>query len=240
MYLFSLYTRNARDKVEFNLLLLGAVMKKTALAVTLISALLFSAVTATLVVRFADADPYVIWPKVSFPTMEVTSPIEGQFYPSSDVWLKFTVNRPEDWFYISSLDNGSEVYLSQGQIKFVIYSVDGAIDGVADEHESEKIYVNDPVNAVNPPSNFSLSFNLEGLQDGQHSVDVYAEGFVNGSGVGVDPQRINFTVYTPEPEPFPATMVAAAAGASATIVAIGLLVYFKKRNGGKNLRSEQH
>jgi hypothetical protein len=35
-------------------------------------------------------------------------------------------------------------------------------------------------------------------------------------------------------------MVAAAAGASATIVAIGLSVYFKKRNGGKNLRSEQH
>ena len=187
MYLFSLYTRKARDKGEFNLLLFGAAMKKTALAETLISALLFSAVAATRVVRFADADPYVIWPEVSFPAMEVTSPVEGQSYPSSDVWLKFTVNRPEDWLYTSSLKNGSEIYLSQGQIKFVIYSVDGAIDGVADEHESEKIYVNDPVNAVNPPSNFSLSFNLEGLQDGQHSVDVYAEGFFNDSGVGVDP-----------------------------------------------------
>ena len=189
MYLFRLYTRKARDKGEFNLLLFGAAMKKTALAVTLISALSFSAVAATLVVRFADANPYVIWPEVSFPTMEVTSPAEGQSYPSSNVWLKFTVNRPEDWLYTSSLNNGSEIYLSQGQIKFVIYSVDGVIDGVADEHESEKICVNDPVNAVNPPSNFSLSFNLEGLQDGQHSVDVYAEGFVNGSGVGVDPQE---------------------------------------------------
>jgi hypothetical protein len=60
MYLFSLYTRNAIDKGEFNILLFGAAMKKTALAVTLISALLFSAVAATLVVKFADADPYVI------------------------------------------------------------------------------------------------------------------------------------------------------------------------------------
>jgi hypothetical protein len=204
-------------------------MKKTALALTLISALLFSAVAVTLVVRFADADPYVIWPEVSFPTMEVTSPAEGQSYPSSDVWLKFTVNRPQDWLYVSSLDDGSEVYLSQGQIKFVIYSVDGIIDGVADEHESEKIYVDDPVNAVNPPSKFSFSFNLEGLQDGQHSVDVYAEGFVNGSGVGVDSQRINFRVYTPEPEPFPATMVAAASSVSAAVVGLGVLVYFKKR-----------
>ena len=228
MYLFSLYTRNARDKGEFNLLLFGATMKKTALAVTLISALSFSAVAATLVVRFADADPYVIWPEVSFPTMQVTSPAEGQSYPSSNVWLKFTVNRPEDWLYTSSLNNGSEIYLSQGQIKIVIYSVDGVIDGVADEHESEKIYVNDPVNAVNPPSNFSFSFNLEGLQDGQHSVDVYAEGFVNGSGVGVDPQRINFTIYTPEPEPFPTTLVAAASGASVAAVGAGLLVYFNK------------
>jgi hypothetical protein len=203
-------------------------MKRTALASALILALLLLAVGVTLVVRFADADPYVIWPEVSFPTMQVTSPAEGQSYPSSNVWLKFTVNRPEDWLYTSSLNNGSEIYLSQGQIKFVIYSVDGVIDGVADEHESEKICVNDPVNAVNPPSNFSLSFNLEGLQDGQHSVDVYAEGFVNGSGVGVDPQRINFTIYTPEPEPFPTTLVGASVATVAFIV-VGLLVYFKKR-----------
>jgi hypothetical protein len=204
-------------------------MKRTALASTLILTLLLLAVAVTQVVRFVAANPDWIWPEVSFPTMQVNSPAEGESYPSNEVWLEFTVNRPEDWLYISSLNNGSEVYLSQGQIKFVIYSVDGVIDGVADEHESEKIYVDDPVNAVNPPSNFSFSFSLEGLQDGQHSVDVYAEGFVNGSGVGVDPRRINFTVYTPEPEPFPATMIAAASGASVAAVGAGLLVYFKKR-----------
>ena len=205
-------------------------MNRTALAVILIYVLLFSALAVTLVVRFADANPDWIWSEFSFPTIQVTSPAEGESYPSSDVWLKFTVNRPEDWLYVSSLDNGSEVYLSQGQIKCVIYSVDGIIDGVADEHESERIYADDPLNAVNPPSNFSFSFNLEGLQDGEHSVDVYAEGFVNGTGVGVDPQRINFTVYTPEPEPFPTTLVVAASGISvAAIAGVGALVYFKKR-----------
>ena len=209
-------------------MLYGAVMKRTALASAFILPLLLLAVAVTQVVRFADANPDWIWPEVSFPTMQVTSPAEGQSYPSNDIWLKFTVNRPADWLYISSLDNGSEVYLSQGQIKFVIYSVDGIIDGVADEHESEKTYVDDPLNAVNTPFNFSFSFNLEGLQDGQHSVDVYAEGFVNGSGVGVDPQRINFTIYTPEPEPFPTTLVAAASGASVAAVGAGLLVYFNK------------
>ena len=40
-------------------------------------------------------------------------------------------------------------------------------------------------------------------------------------------------------EPFPTTLVATASGVSATLVCLGLVVYFKKRNGGKNLRREQ-
>ena len=44
MYLFRLYTRKARDKGRFNVLLYGAVMKKTASALTLMWALFFSVI----------------------------------------------------------------------------------------------------------------------------------------------------------------------------------------------------
>jgi hypothetical protein len=203
-----------------------AEIRKAFPAVVLILAVLFSTIIGTQIVRLAEANPNWIWPEVSSPTINISSPVENQIYPSSDVWLRFNVTRPADWLYISSLNDGSEVYLSQGQINFVIYSVDGIVDGIPDEHESEKIGVNDPLNNVNPPSSFSFSFNLKGLQDGQHTVEVYTEGYVNGTGVGVNSQTIHFTVYTPEP--LPTTLVVAFVVLVA-VIGIGLLVYFKKR-----------
>ncbi len=206
----------------------GAGMTRTALTFSFIL-VLCSAVLSTQIVSLAEANPDWNPSKVSTPTIEILLPVEGHNYSSSDVLLNFTVIRPADWLYFASLGNNSDVYLSQGQIEFVTYSVDGIVmDGMADEHESERIEVNDHSNTVNPPSNFSFSFNLKGLEDGQHTIKVYTEGYVNGTGVSVISQTIHFAVYTPEPQPF-ATPLVIAPIATVTVVGVGLFVYFKKR-----------
>jgi hypothetical protein len=59
-------TRNVRDKDKFNVLLYGAfAMKKTALALTLIFALLFSAVGSVQLATVATADPLVFLPYIT-------------------------------------------------------------------------------------------------------------------------------------------------------------------------------
>jgi hypothetical protein len=192
-------------------------MKKTALALTL-TIVLFSTVVVSQMVSFANANPdWEPWKyPVSTPTITVVSPIESESYPSNDVWLKFTLTKPSDWIP------------SRGQIRFVSYCVDGMADGIEDENET-RVEVQDPLGVVNAPSSLSFSFNLAGLKDGQHTVQVHWEGTFEGSTITGTLQRISFTVYTP----FPTALVVASVVLVA-VISIGLLVYFKKRGRGRN------
>ena len=62
------------------------------------------------------------------------------------------------------------------------------------------------------------------LASGLHNVTVYAKDVFGYVGVS---ETIFFTIV--EPEPFPTALVATASAASVGIIAVGLLVYFKKR-----------
>ena len=66
---------------------------------------------------------------------------------------------------------------------------------------------------------------LANLPYGEHNVTVY--GWDEAGNVGAS-EIIIFNVAKP-PEPFPTALVATASGISFTIIAAGLLVYFKKR-----------
>ena len=73
---------------------------------------------------------------------------------------------------------------------------------------------------------------LTGLAEGVHNVTVYVEDASGNVGVS---DTVIFTVTLEEQmssEPFPTVPVAVASGASIAAVAIGLLVYFKKRKRG--------
>ena len=192
-------------------------MKKTALAIISLIMLCLTGVIRQ-IGGYANANPnWKPWENaLSPPVITVFSPIENQFCISSDVILNFTVVKPADW-----LD-------SNVQMKYVAYCVDGFVDGVADENETI-VAVQDPMDAENPTS-FSFSFNLTGLKDGPHWLDVYAEGVVSGSAIGTT-KRINFTTYTPETESQSESFPTALVTASVIIVAVvsaGLLAYFKK------------
>jgi hypothetical protein len=63
---------------------------------------------------------------------------------------------------------------------------------------------------------------LSGISNGLHNVTVYARDELENTGAS---ETISFSVEAP----FPLVPVAAASGASIAVVAVGLLVYFKKR-----------
>jgi hypothetical protein len=65
---------------------------------------------------------------------------------------------------------------------------------------------------------------LTNLTDGEHSLTVYATDEAGNTGAS---ETIYFRVEVPEP--FPTTLIIAASAASATVIAVGLMVYFKKR-----------
>jgi hypothetical protein len=202
-------------------------MRKTAYEKMLVLALLFL-VEAQVLIVFAN--PYGPWwnpdaqyPDWGYPEVNVTSPVQNETYSQNNVWLNLTVTKPSNWTDF------------EGQLKYVIYLVDGNRSNfiMNDYYGGTRVPIEDPLGAVNPPLEFSFSIKLEGLSEGNHHVDVVAEGLVKyeGSGVtvsGGSADSINFIV-TKESSASSTTLAAAASGALATIIGLGVLVYFKKR-----------
>jgi hypothetical protein len=177
-------------------------MKKTAYATMLILAFLFSA-GAQVVMVMANAYPYIPTPW-GYPEIAVTSPVQNGTYSQNDVWLNLTVTKPSNW---TDFD---------GQLKYVAYLMDGSrtslIDSLPYDSVGEtRVAVEGPLGIVNSPLEFNLTIKLEGLSEGNHHVDVAAEGLVkNGEsdvpvGVVYD-DTIYFTVTgesSPSPTPTP-------------------------------------
>ncbi len=81
--------------------------------------------------------------------------------------------------------------------------------------------------SLNGQENVTVSGNMTfpELSVGQHTLTLYANDEVGNPATS---QTISFSVA----EPFPTTLVIVGSGASVAVVAIGLLVYFKKRKRG--------
>jgi len=215
---------------------------KISLALVLVT-VLFSIVVVSQTGSLAIANPsWRPWEhEISYPTIDLASPVEGGSYPSNDVWLNFTISKPSDWL------NKTDCYIS-----YVTYCVDGSATGPyghisdgSDENETI-IQVQDPQGVANPPTSFSFSFDLEGLTTGNHTLEILAEGNYDWTGFGYTFPRTSFTVNTSFPTPSPKTTptsileptteaepISTLVTASASIVAIVgvcLLVYLKKRH----------
>jgi len=215
-------------------------MKKTAV-ILVPTIVLFSTVLISQTLSLAIANPgWRPWEnEISYPIIDVVSPVEGGSYPPNDVWLNFTLTKPSDW-----LDK-TDCYIS-----YVTYCVDGSASGPygqisdnSDENETI-IEVQDPKGTANPSTSFSFSFNLEGLTDGNHTLEILVEGNYDWTGFGYTFPRTSFTVYTPsaeptaapgtvsQPESFPTALVTASAGIVA-VVGIALFAFSKKYRRAK-------
>jgi hypothetical protein len=201
-------------------------MRKIAHATILILALLFSAEAQVVMVL---ANPYWPFPDSGYPDwgypeITITSPVQNGTYPQNNVWLNLTVTKPSNWTDF------------EGQLKYVAYLIDGDRDSLIDSDYNSvgvtRVAVDDPLGVVNPPFEFNLSIKLEGLSEGNHHVDVAAEGLVKNGTFDVPTGRvyddtINFIV-TEESSAFPTTLLIASV-ITVAVVGIGLPFYFKKR-----------
>jgi hypothetical protein len=69
---------------------------------------------------------------------------------------------------------------------------------------------------------------LYNLANGLHNITVYAKDKFEIIGVS---ETIHFNIDPPEP--FPTTLIVAVSAASVAVVALGLVVYFRKLKGRK-------
>jgi hypothetical protein len=214
-------------------------MKKTVLALTFILTL-FSAASCTQIISLAEAKPNMFI-KPRYCHILIQSPQSGT-PNSAQILLNFTVKKWDisdvySYFYIlDGQDIQSGVKIEE--IQFV------GEETLSEEHLFSYVETTLRGQAV-----------LPSLSDGAHSVTVFI-GQVRGDGMiqpaNVDPFsattnfNVDSTIQSPCPAPqetvsapLPTTLVATASGVSAALACLGLLVYVKKRNGGKNLRREQ-
>jgi hypothetical protein len=220
-------------------------MKRTALAPTLISALLLVAVSLEFIsLASANPVPYPSEPNKELPTLKVESPQNGGVYKVDTVKLDFTVTKPDSWnFYWLGVTSGLPVI---GDYSVWVY-LDGNLNCT----------YWDPCLRDVLTTNYSVV--LDGLTRGGHSVKIdvkartfyrnpnpdpydYLEYFMNVS------DTIHFTIdagpsfpspeLTSSPEPqqypdsFPTTLVVGSI-ITVVVVGIGLVVYFGKVRKGK-------
>jgi hypothetical protein len=188
---------------------------------------------------------------VGTPMISFLSPFHNSIYDERDIWLNFTVTKPDSW--IVPWDNPI-LPVNNGQITHVAYVLNGV--------ETGNITVNDDkvrTIPLNIKKNFDFSFALSGLSSGEHSIQVFAYGEVYVSGgtskTGSEPfspvvtapveansSIINFTVKpSPTPtspmptintgqhtEPFPTSTVLAVAFILIAVVIASILLYTKR------------
>jgi hypothetical protein len=231
-------------------------MKRRALTLTLILALSALIVGTAQIVNLAVANP-TPWmdlptePIKTSPTIVMQSPTQNQTYNSTNVWLNFTVVKPETWFKLPSKyggvdSNGNPLYLLLVNITSVYYFVD------CGKRQDFPVHDNSFMAAAFPNRTLDFSTNLT-LAQGVHNITVsfeadsyYLVTEMSYSSIKVygSPEIINFTISkepepfptTPspepqQPEPFPTTLVIAVSIVSVPLVGAGLLVYrvkFKK------------
>ena len=226
-------------------------MKRRVTRLAFIVALLLSATAAAVIVNTVAANPvsliygyFPLEPVMTPPTITLDSPVQNQVYGSSDLWLNFTIIKPEAWFVydVARDENGTSKTLTVGEITSVYY--------ILDNGEPQNITVNDgglpsevsievsPNRILNFSTRLALLGGVYSVKGGFEANSYYYTGWgvldpglrsgvVNGSS-----EVVCFAVG--EQEPFPLALAAAASGASVAIVGVGLLIYFKKRNHKKS------
>jgi hypothetical protein len=204
--------RDARDKGKLNVLLFGAVMKKTALA---LFALLLVAVFQFSNFANANPAPYPTTPNQELPTLSVESPYNEEVFTSDSIRLNFTVTTPDSWnvYWMTSLPIIGE------------FNVEVYLDGIEKYHE---YMVGSQDTLI-----YNYSIVLDGLTEGKHTAKIlitvrtfFQPEHANDARIYLRDfyQTRDFAVQL-----FPTTLVATASGISVAVVCLGVLVYFKKR-----------
>ncbi len=188
-------------------------MKKTALAIMLI----LSAIFCLLAIESQATEILVKGNPVPMTSVQIIFPeAAGNTYNSSTITMRYSA------------------HFSYVVHRLVVYSLDGA--------ENVTIYEYYSQTEADAEADINGSVILTGLSGGAHYIQIYAPGnrLLGGSDtdkvyfwVNTNPRPTAFPEPTPMAETFPATLVFVASVVIA-VVAIGSLVYFKRRKGDEN------
>ncbi len=157
-------------------------MKKTKLALTIVSGLVVSLVAGTQFVSLAGANPLWLFDFTAPPYIRLDSPVNKTY--SGNVLLSFTVIATRDW--VKGIDDFPEIYQ---MLNSVDYYIDGSFRGsiVADSNLSHP---------------FRFSAYLTDLHDGSHClmVETNSTGVKGGYAMGNRVYRVpanssSVTVY---------------------------------------------
>jgi hypothetical protein len=216
-------------------------MNKTAFVSAIIVVFLLSGALETLIVSFALANPFLFdefptEPVTTPPAIVVHSPIQNENYDSNEVWLNFTIIKPDTWFKFTN-QAAQANYLTFGNITSVYFILDnGELQNIP---MKDITYFND----VFPNKTLEFSTRVS-LMEGAHDLMVGLEAdsyyynesvsynettykyplFLSSVVVNGSSEIVSFTVLQ---EPSPATIVFVASVGIALAV-IGLFIYFKK------------
>jgi hypothetical protein len=186
-------------------------MKRTATALTLIMALLFSAMAGTQIIFLVKANPLTVSP--NNPIIIIESPTNDTYNVNS-LTLNVTIKT------MKTLFEGTDP--AQSTTRVVTYSLDGESSSVVTETSYD----------YNTSLGWNVTFTgvalLPELKNGPHNITVHAEYDYNPYGIHRESESTAYFAIDTTPL-FPTAFCIAASGASLAVVGIGLLVYFKKR-----------
>ena len=183
-------------------------MKRTALVLTFIFALMFSLLSGAKAVQYDYGEfeglPY------SPPIVDILSPFSNRTYNVPEIPLNVTV-QIRGWI-LKNIE----------RIRWLNYSLDG--------QTAISMTLIVPSDLTSPYPEYGNDM-LTGLSDGNHNLTIFGETFIGGLNCYFN-ETVSFTVDTSnmqEPDPSPTTIVVAVTITVVAVVAVGFLVYFKKR-----------
>jgi len=239
-------------------------MKKTALALTLVLALLASSVFRVHVVDVAKANPfwgsptYPAKPSQEFPTVKIDAPENGEVLETTAAEVVFTVTKPYSWNFYNYYPASNAPHMPVVGSYVVYIYLDGKLCGIKP----------DPMNIGFPYADYSIV--LDSLARGSHNVSVIVaaatyyddpehDHFLNLTTGKLTPplayprnitETRQFTINadlpvpspsptptpspTPKAESFPTTLVTASVSLVAIFGLVLLAYYFKKRQRGQS------
>jgi len=227
-------------------------LKRTKITKTLVLALLFSTVAGAVFVNLVTANPAPLFafptkPITTLPTIVVHSPVQNQIYNSTNVWLNFTVVKPESWFAIdvgshSDFSPLSETFVN---ITSVYFTVDGGERQNISVHDIDSLFDADPIFNLNFSTMLPLAAGEHDVKVGLEADSYYVVNYVyilsealSSDRLCAESNSINFTVAGSSESAainfavagfFPTVLIVTASVATVAVVCAGLLVYFKKR-----------
>jgi hypothetical protein len=112
---------------------------------------------------------FPIEPVKTQPKIEFQSPIQSEIYSSQEIWLNFTITKPDSWYlYTEDVtdEQGNPSYFNLVNITSVGYTVDGK--------ENIKLPISDVARFYESFPNTRLNYSVRlSLSEGTHSVRVW-------------------------------------------------------------------